>query len=339
MARLASQEKLGYYKTPVQIVEHIKSSLSIGPKVRMLDPCCGSGEALRLLALESDAETLGIELEKGRYESAKAVLGRVLHADALTEAVVSAQSIDLLWLNPPYDVDEGDFDQYRERLEYLFLQKYLPVLTKNGVIVFIIQIRQLFDPGIRGLLARLSDLEIFRFPDGEFEAFRQVVVIGRKWTVSRTEYEDNYRNLARFRAETLPTTEMIREKGIRAVANEKKRDLAFFANHIDPDEILPLTSTLREMFLKDITPPMLTDTHPLMPLRQGHLAMLLAAGYVNGELTDGSGEHLVIKGAVKRAETVTDESTEHFNITKTIQKVDITVRALNLATGEIETIS
>ncbi len=339
MARLASQEKLGYYKTPVCVVEHIRDGFSIGPNVRMLDPCCGKGEALQMLADENNAETLGIELEKGRYEKAKEVLDKVLLADALTEAMVSSASIDLLWLNPPYDLDEGDFSQHRERFELLFLQKYMPVLVKNGVLVFIIPLREIYRPAICGLLARLSDIELFRFPDGEFDAFRQIVVIGRKRMILRSAYEENYENIMCQRADNMPTTEEIRQKGITLVAAETKRRLVFKANHIDPAEILPMTSSLREMFLKEVSPPMLTDAHPLMPLRQGHLAMLLAAGYVNGELKDGNGEHLVIKGAVKKMETVTDESTENFNITKTVEKVEITVRALNMATGEIETIA
>ena len=339
MARLASQEKLGYYKTPKQIVEQIKAGLSIGPNVCMLDPCCGTGEALQLLSQDADAQTLGIELEYGRYEKAKEVLDQVLLADALTEAMVSFQSMDLLWLNPPYDLDEGDFTQYRERLELLFLQRYIPVLAKNSVMIFIIALKEIYHPTICGILSRFADLDIFRFPDEEFEAFKQVVVIGRKRLVSGLDYEENFRRIMNQRAETMPTTDMIRQNGITVTASENKRDLIFAANHIDPSEILPLTAALREMFIKDVTPPKLTDAHPLMPLRQGHMAMLLAAGYVNGELKDGNGEHLVIKGAVRKTETVTDESTMDFNITKTVEKVQITVRALNLSTGQIETVS
>ena len=339
MARLASQEKLGYYKTPKRIVEHIKTGLSIGPNVRMLDPCCGTGEALQLLAADTDAQTLGIELEYGRYEETKEVLDEVLLADALAEAMVSSQSMDLLFLNPPYDMDDGFYTQHLQRLEVLFLHRYIPVLAKNGVMIFIIPLKQIYHPTICGILARFADLDIFRFPDEEFEAYKQVVVIGRKRLVSGLGYEENFQRIMNQRAENMPTTDMIRQNGITVVASESKRQLIFNANHIDPAEILPLTATLREMFLKEVTPPRLTDAHPLMPLRQGHLAMLLAAGYVNGELKDGNGEHLVIKGAVRKMETVTDESTMDFNITKTVEKVQITVRALNLSTGQIETVS
>ncbi|MFZ5572883.1 MAG: DUF6094 domain-containing protein [Thermodesulfobacteriota bacterium] len=338
MARIASQEKLGYYKTPVCVVQQIKAGLSIGPNVRMLDPCCGTGEALQLLAAGTNAEALGIELEKGRYEKAKEVLDTVLFADALSEAAVSISSIDLLWLNPPYDLDEGDFTQHRQRLEFLFLQKYLPVLVKNGVLVFIAPYRTIRRSDVGSLLSRLADIELFRFPDGEFEAFEQVVVIGRKKMLLRSEIEENHETLCCQNAECLPTTTEIRQKGITLVASESKRPLVFKANHIDPAEIQPLTSVLRDLFLKEVTPSRLTDAHPLMPLRQGHLAMLLAAGYVNGELKDGNGEYLVIKGTVKKVETVSEESTEHFHIKKTVEKVEITVRALNMATGDIETI-
>ena len=339
MARLASQEKLGYYKTPVCVVEQIREGLCFESNIRMLDPCCGTGEALRLLADNTGAHTLGIELEKGRYEQAREVLDQVLLADSLAEAMVSYQSIDVLWLNPPYDLDEGDFSQNRERFELLFLQKYLPVLVQNGLLIFIVALRELCHASICGLLARLLDLEIYRFPDEQFERFQQVVVIGRKRVITGLVYEQNYQKIMSLRLENIPTTETIRPKAIRVENTETRRELIFSANHIDPAEILPLTAALRETFLKDITPPKLTDAHPLMPLRQGHLAMLLAAGYVNGELSDGNGEHLVIKGTVRKKQTIMEESTEEFTITRTIEKVEITVRALNLSSGEIETIS
>ncbi len=338
MARIASQEKLGYYKTPVCVVEHIRAGLSIGPNARMLDPCCGEGEALQLLTQGTNAETLGIELEQGRYEQARKKLQAVLLADSLTEAEVATSSIDLLWLNPPYDLDEGDFSQYRQRLEFLFLQKYLPTLVKNGVLIFIAPLKEIQRSTVCTLLTRLADLELYRFPDPEFAAFKQVVVIGRKKMLLRSDMEENYYKIRYAQAVELPTTLEIRQQGITLVASENKRPLVFRANHIDPDEILPLTSILRELFFKEVAPPCLTEARPLMPLRQGHLAMLLAAGYVNGELTDENGGRLVIKGTVRKSATVSEEMSEDFLIRKTVEKVEIRIRALHLATGRIETI-
>jgi type I restriction-modification system DNA methylase subunit len=52
--RLAGQEKMGYYPTPASLLDAIASYLSAdsaGP-CRVLDPCCGEGEALAHIAAE-----------------------------------------------------------------------------------------------------------------------------------------------------------------------------------------------------------------------------------------------------------------------------------------------
>ncbi|MCD4830951.1 MAG: DUF6094 domain-containing protein, partial [Anaerohalosphaeraceae bacterium] len=50
MARLASQEKMGYYPTPVNVVEDLKKIINIQPKAKLLDTCCGEGQALKIIA-------------------------------------------------------------------------------------------------------------------------------------------------------------------------------------------------------------------------------------------------------------------------------------------------
>ena len=51
------------------------------------------------------------------------------------------------------------------------------------------------------------------------------------------------------------------------------------------------------------------DLRPLAPLRQGHLAMLLAGGFMNGEVC-ANGRHLVIKGSVRKRVDTQVETTE-----------------------------
>ena len=47
MARLEAQSKLLYYPTPEHIVKIISTWFSAEKPVRLADPCCGTGEALR----------------------------------------------------------------------------------------------------------------------------------------------------------------------------------------------------------------------------------------------------------------------------------------------------
>lgn len=50
MARLEAQSKLLYYPTPNEVVDLIATWFRAKQKVRLADPCCGTGEALRRLA-------------------------------------------------------------------------------------------------------------------------------------------------------------------------------------------------------------------------------------------------------------------------------------------------
>ena len=85
--RLAAQAKGGFYPTPDRVVEMIASLVETpgsgyynrGKTLRILDPCCGAGEAAALLAWTlADGpgdtvpiETFGVELHKERAEEAR----------------------------------------------------------------------------------------------------------------------------------------------------------------------------------------------------------------------------------------------------------------------------
>lgn len=339
MARLSSQEKLGYYKTPVSIVKTLKNLITFEKNCRIFDPCCADGEALSLLAEGNEVQTLGVELEKGRFETAKERLDTVHWADALTEVKMSPGSVDLLYLNPPYDYDDGASFTMRKRFEFLFLKKYLPMLTKDGLLVLIVPVVIFRHYEIRVLLARLSDFEVYRFPDGEFEAFKQVVIFGRKKRVTkRTErenHEDTYRYV-HMEASEISTIDEIEENSL-LVKKNSRRYFLFDALHIDPTDLTPLTGDLRKTFLLSASITAIKDIHPLMPLRKGHMAMLIAAGYLNGEIKKGD-KHLVVKGTTQRVSIPRDESTETHDVTITREKDVIIIKALDMNAGTIEEI-
>ena len=62
MARLEGIAKAGYYPTPSSVVERVAALIrpahpTTRQAVRLLDPCCGTGAALRQLADAVDGET------------------------------------------------------------------------------------------------------------------------------------------------------------------------------------------------------------------------------------------------------------------------------------------
>ena len=176
--RLTGQEKMGYYPTPTTLLDAIASHL-IGPEngasARLLDPCCGMGEALAHIAAKLNAsETWGSELSPERSHQAAQVLTKVHHC-AWQSCKVGRGSVSLIWNNPPYDFDPTT----KLRLEQTFLDDTAHVLCEGGILVYIVPKSALGIPAVaRHLAARYDDIGIFRFPDEEYAAYKQVIVFG-----------------------------------------------------------------------------------------------------------------------------------------------------------------
>ena len=197
MARLHSTAVGGYYPTPTHLIEALSTLVvpARGEHVdAWLDPCAGQGEALSTLArlvypLRTSCGTRGvnlyaIEIEKTRFEKCRDVLGlakpanrlwdsdTVVHADALRVEVVSGGAT-VLYLNPPYDLDPRF-----KRLEERFLRRYTPALLPGGVLLYLVPAHAL--PASQNTLAtHYGDVSILRFPDPDYEVYKQVVVVAR----------------------------------------------------------------------------------------------------------------------------------------------------------------
>ena len=144
--RLAAQAKGGYYPTPDRVVDLIaelihtpSGSYHRGREtLRILDPCCGAGDALQRLAENLDRpnsisiETYGVELHRARAEEAEQVLHRTLAADLFATSIANG-AFGLLLLNPPYDYDSED-----KRTEHAFLTQTTRYLAESGLLVFIV---------------------------------------------------------------------------------------------------------------------------------------------------------------------------------------------------------
>ena len=77
--RLSGQIKMGYYPTPASTLPLITSYLSAArpDTARLLDPCCGEGEALAYVAQHlATQDTWGAELSPDRANAARNVLGK-----------------------------------------------------------------------------------------------------------------------------------------------------------------------------------------------------------------------------------------------------------------------
>jgi len=344
MARLASQAKLGFYPTPPFVVNQIKTILNISSNARLLDTCCGEGEALGILTEGAQVETCGVELDRKRFDRAKDKLDHVLWADALYELVCSKNFSSLLFLNPPYDTSDSETD--RARIEIQFLKKHWPYLMPRGVLIYVIPWGSLEQAA--PILKRCRNLHIFRFPDEFFNAFSQIVVVCTKDRPKPSEVKDNEYMLAgaieAFTSrdyDRLHTTEDAWKFPYDVPAAISMDSLTFRSRRFDPAQCIEKlkTSVAWSKVCRRIFPPELArGIRPLTSLREGHLAMLLASGIMNGEVVGSDGRRLVVKGSVvKGVNTITEDIKDGVRIIQT-DKYDITVRAICFDPVEIITI-
>ncbi len=183
--RLAAQAKGGYYPTPERVVDliaeliHTPSGYYYRDRetLRILDPCCGGGDALQRLAENLDRpnsmtiETYGVELHRDRAEEAEKRLHRSLASDLFATSIANG-AFGLLLLNPPYDYDSED-----KRTEHAFLTHTTRYLAESGLLVFIVP-RQRLAVSARYLSTHYGRLQCWAFPDPEREVFDQVVLMG-----------------------------------------------------------------------------------------------------------------------------------------------------------------
>ena len=342
--RLAAQAKMGYYPTPSFVVSLISNILVRQPlgKIRIIDPCAGQGTALKELGESLKAETYGIELDRERGKIAQEVLTKCLIAD-YEKTRISHQGFSVVYLNPPYDwTIRKDEVTGSERYEKRFLRNTIKYLAPDGILVFLIPERRL-DKGIAKILSyRFEDIRVFRFPDDEYKKFKQIVVFGvlKKIPGINDGTLSYLRNAGKGLAVIPPIEKATCHYNVPTTGKVKK--FIFKTTLIDLEDLeREITDHgLKERITRLVTPVSLTEkTKPIMPLRHGHLAQLLASGMMNGVVFDKDNRNpLLVKGMTKK---IVETFIEHENGKEKIierDKILITINAINQQ-GEVFTVT
>jgi len=347
--RLGGQLKGGYYPTPPRVVDHIRSLLFAPIRygrnrdqiVRVLDPCCGPGDALRQLADSINrhvtVETYGVELHTERAQEAAEQLDHALSSD-LFRCSIANRTFNLLWLNPPYDWDRED-----KRVEQAFLTHCSRYLELDGVLVYIIPRSQL-PTSARFLTTNYRRVRAWAFPEPEVEQFDQVVVLGVRKPQPRPDVRAMRDLVAGI--DNLPSL----GRGLTPeydVGMSQPGPVMFTTRVIDFAKAVAEART-RGLWIQDeITeafwPPTDLSARPLMPLRKGHLAMLVAAGFLDNlelETPDpgsgsGAGSRVLVKGQTKKEMVLVEEGETHDVYREQLRTSVVT---LDLDSGRIERI-
>ena len=343
--RLAAQAKGGFYPTPDRVVDLV-AGLVYTPMgyrhrsvetLRILDPCCGAGDALARLADRMyrpgavAIETYGVELHRERAEQAAGSLDHALSADLFATSIANG-AFGLLLLNPPYDWDSSD-----KRVEHAFLRQTTRYLAERGLLVFIVP-RPRLAVSARYLATHYERLRCWAFPDPERELFDQVVLMGyrRADPVPDAYSERRVHEWAAGDPEPLST----HRYSEYTPATTPVGDILFATRTVDP---VAAAAEARRSGLWASTE--ITDTlwpardgrtRPLMPLRRGHMAMLVAAGFLDNLVLEAEGRRVLVKGRTAKEMTLVEDSPQR-EVHR--ERLVTTVVALDLGDGAIEDIA
>jgi hypothetical protein len=295
--RLAGRLKLGFYPLPAQEAERLRARLAYPKQFSALDPCVGDGVAFRRLLEGSEADAHGIEIDAFRAEQAARLGIKVLEASAF-QVRCPAESVSLLYLNPPYDFEAGEQDN--QRLEKLFLEHVWRWLKPHGVLILVVPRSQV--AGCARLLAeQFFQLRVYRLTEPECVLYRQVAVMA----------------LRRPRAMRLSDAALLEAvEGLRALgASENIPTMAEMVYRVPPsppttltNQAIPLdrvedlivhSAAYRQAARVLLHQPASFRGRPLTPLHGGHVSLLATAGMLNGVFGADAERHIAHWRSVK----------------------------------------
>lgn len=305
--RLAGQAKMGYFPTPELVTSIIAQYLKRTDNglIRILDPCAGEGTALEFIGNHLQAKTYGVELDNERGKQAQDKLTQCLITD-YQNTRISNSSFSLLWLNPPYDWSSRDNEtETSERYELTFLRNCFLYLCLKGILVYLIP-QQRLDKKIAQILSyRFENISVFRFPEQEYKSFKQLVIFGilKKSPFKDDEVTEHLIAFGKFQKE-VPFLPEIPSSVYEIPLSPVKSTLIFSGKEINQENLVGEIQNLGLFSrIKELTTPVSMNKiiKPIMPLRYGHLAQILACGFMNGVVWDQNHNNpLLVKGTTKK---------------------------------------
>ncbi len=300
--RIAGLAKAGFYATPPEALRRLAGMLvpeGDSRAIRALDACAGEGEALQAVTQRVGGTPFAVEIQRDRAGLCRERFPYAIWGDAFRLRLTNG-AFSLLWLNPPYDSGAASDNSY----ELKFLKELDRALAPDGLLVYIVPQDRL-EAGAGYIAGRYDDLRVWKFPEAEYGAYEQVALVGRRRrSYARDDAVESYlRDVARG-VRALPE---IPEPGecslpVRAVP---AGGLTFESADVDEDALLEALngkySAWKHAALQErLWPAGIVRARPLMPLQRGHLALLLAAGYLDNCLIHTDAGQLLVKGHIQK---------------------------------------
>ncbi len=322
--RLRGQAKGGYYAAhPDAIAAAMERVIPPEDGCFVFDPCAGEADAITQIADLLGGTAYGVELEETRSVTVRKLLGdRALAPADIFGTAISPKCWSLAWVNPPYDDQLGGGG----RVEMNFVRQVYPQIAPDGVMCLVCTERVAQSGSTMSPLSEMFvDIQVMEFPP-DCRPYNEVVVFCRKpeqprelasyhagyrlYETALSRYPDPYRLPPGKPPRRFRKTQMTDAEMARAVQQSALRKL------FQPPPELPL------------------PTPPIAP-GEGHRAMLLAAGLIDGLICpEGEPPH-VVRGTCRKkpyiAESTSTENTDGSVTTKTVtaEKIELRVRVLD----------
>jgi len=314
IGRLMNNVKMGYYPTDLAHIALMQKAVEFPEaKVNLFDPCCGCGLALRRLAEGQNTATYGIELDESRAEEAQDRLDRVGFGSYF-HSRISHEVFHAMLLNPPY-LSVMNESGTNARHEKRFLVDSICHLMFGGLLLYIIPYYRLTSDICRILCDNFTDLRVYRFSDGEFKKFKQVVVFGTR--IKRIDGSEQSEELLKrvMNPDGIPFLDGIGES-IYTLPDTEKRVDCFKGAQFNVKELaeqLKRSKSISKLFEKSRLDAM--TRRPLLPLNIGQVGLIGGSGLING-LVECETPHVIKGRIVKEAKQYVNEET--YEMTETI---------------------
>ena len=292
--------KLGFYPLPPAEANRLKNWLNFPEQFSALAPCVGDGVAFAHLLGGAPSCRYGIEIDAYRADQARALAIETLQADS-KEVRCPAESLSLLYLNPPYDWEAGSSNN--QRLESVFLEHTYRWLKPGGVLVFVIPQLRLAKCA-RLLSEEFRDLRVYRLTEPVCLEYKQIVVLGTRRRRQATLADSALIEATRW-LEALATKPNL---GPLGEDPEIRYDLPcsgpLVLTHVgipldEVEDLLLDSAAYRQASRILLRKQRDVRGRPLTPLHGGHVGLLCTAGMLNGVFGEGEDRHIAHWRSVK----------------------------------------
>lgn len=313
--RLEAEIKKGFYPLPLTAVDAICKSIIPCKGTTIYDPCCGEGEAVQAIAKQLGIEPQNIyasELDQGRGRRAAERLqgSHVFESvDFISDLVFGSPSI--MYCNPPFGTELGG-----NRSEQRFLSRALYMMAADSIAVFVVP-EHVAKSTVTWELISANLRNITITPIEGPRRYNETVIIGirRKQTVAVNWSYD---------ARQMTTWATRHQHPLVALPGEiiRVRKQGYTDQEM---EALVLQSSANSLF-ETKTATKIRKLQPPMELTHGHVALLLASGFLDGVVSKPGERPHVVRGSTKKVVEKREEVSEGCRKEISVEHIQLTVK-------------